>query len=236
VHTALQLAPVLAVKSKTPFYVAGGLLVAWALLISLGIGMRRPSFPSGLSQERLVIAISAVLVVLTVSMAVAVSGGEGKAETAAAATPQASGGGAETGAAAAAPSHTSSAPSTGTTPPPSTTATPTATTGTPTPSSSPAAGKASKVQLAADPSGQLAYDAKKLTAKAGAVSIVMANMSPVEHNVTIAQGSKVLGATPTFVQGSKTVTLNLKPGTYTFYCSVPGHRQAGMEGTLTVSP
>jgi len=60
-------------------------------------------------------------------------------------------------------------------------------------------------------------------------------MSPIEHNLTVAQGSKVLGATPTFVGGSKTLTLNLKPGTYTFYCSVPGHRQAGMEGTLTVS-
>ncbi len=63
----------------------------------------------------------------------------------------------------------------------------------------------------------------------------MANMSPVEHNVTIAEGSKVLGSTPTFVGGTKTVTVTLKPGTYTFYCSVPGHRQAGMEGTLKVS-
>ena len=90
--------------------------------------------------------------------------------------------------------------------------------------------------LAADPGGQLAYDTKTLRAKAGTVSIVMANMSPVEHNVTLAEGSKPLGATPTFVGGSKTLTLKLKPGTYTFYCSVPGHKQAGMEGTLTVSP
>jgi uncharacterized cupredoxin-like copper-binding protein len=63
----------------------------------------------------------------------------------------------------------------------------------------------------------------------------MTNMSPLEHNVTIASGSTVLGATPTFRGGSKTLTLSLKPGTYVFYCSVPGHRQAGMEGTLTVS-
>jgi uncharacterized cupredoxin-like copper-binding protein len=63
----------------------------------------------------------------------------------------------------------------------------------------------------------------------------MANMSPVEHNVTIAQGSTVLGATPTVQGGSRSLSLKLKPGTYTFYCSVPGHRQAGMEGTLTVS-
>ena len=52
--------------------------------------------------------------------------------------------------------------------------------------------------------------------------------------MTIAQGTKVLGATPTFQGGTKTLTLNLKPGTYVFYCSVPGHRAAGMEGKLTV--
>ncbi len=87
----------------------------------------------------------------------------------------------------------------------------------------------------ANPEGQLSYEPKQLSARAGKVTIAMVNSSPVEHNVTVAQGSTVLGATPTFKGGSKTLTLNLKPGKYTFYCSVPGHRQAGMEGTLTVS-
>ena len=56
------------------------------------------------------------------------------------------------------------------------------------------------------------------------------------HNITIQQGSSgsVLGATPTFQGGSKTLSVSLKPGTYTFYCTVPGHRAAGMEGKLTV--
>jgi uncharacterized cupredoxin-like copper-binding protein len=236
VHTAHQLALVLAAgKSKVPFYITGGLLVGWALLISMAIGMRRPSFPSGLSQERLVIAISAVLVLATVSSAVLISGGEGKPESAAAAkTPQASGTKTQTGSAT--PAATSSSTATTESTPASTSSTPRATTGTPAPPSSPAAGKTTKLALAADPGGQLAYGTRTLRAKAGTVSIVMANMSPVEHNVTIAEGTKVLGGTPTFVGGSKTLTLKLKAGSYVFYCSVPGHRQAGMEGTLTVSP
>ena len=110
---------------------------------------------------------------------------------------------------------------------------PKATTGTPAPPSSPAAA-ATTLKLAANPAGQLAYDTKQLSAKAGKVTIDMSNSSPVEHDVAVAQGSQVLGQTPVFTGGSKSVTLTLKPGTYTFYCTVPGHRQAGMEGTLTV--
>jgi len=194
------------------------------------IGMRRPKFPEGASQERGVIAITVVLVLATASCAVIVSGGEAKPASASAATTQPTTAPAET-----APAKTETSAEQPASASATTTATAKATTGTPAPPSSPAAAKAAKLALAADPGGQLAYDTKTLTAKAGSVSIVMANMSPIEHNLTVAQGSKVLGATPTFVGGSKTLTLNLKPGTYTFYCSVPGHRQAGMEGTLTVS-
>jgi plastocyanin len=89
--------------------------------------------------------------------------------------------------------------------------------------------------VTANPEGQLSFDKTSLTAKAGKVSIDFTNMSPLGHNFTVASSSgKVEGATPTFNGDSKTLTLNLKPGTYKFYCSVPGHRQAGMEGTLTV--
>ncbi|MFI5038036.1 MAG: plastocyanin/azurin family copper-binding protein [Solirubrobacterales bacterium] len=67
------------------------------------------------------------------------------------------------------------------------------------------------------------------------MTITLTNTSPLEHDVAVAQGSTVLGTTPTFTGGSKALTLTLKPGTYTFYCSVPGHRQAGMEGRLSIS-
>ena len=90
--------------------------------------------------------------------------------------------------------------------------------------------------IAANATGLLAYNSKTLKATAGKVTIKLTNFSPVEHNITIAQGTKVVGATPTFTGGSRTVSVTLKPGKYVFYCSVPGHRQAGMEGTLTVSP
>jgi uncharacterized cupredoxin-like copper-binding protein len=90
---------------------------------------------------------------------------------------------------------------------------------------------------AANPSGQLKFTKSSLSAKAGKVTINFANSSPLGHNLTIQQGTNgaTVGATPTFQGGSKTLTVTLKPGTYTFFCSVPGHRQAGMQGTLTVS-
>jgi plastocyanin len=100
-----------------------------------------------------------------------------------------------------------------------------------------AGGASSNIAIAANPGGSLAYDKKTLSAKAGKVTITMTNMSPEGHNITIQQGTNgaVLGATPTFQGGTKSVTVNLKAGKYTFFCSVPGHRAGGMVGTLTVS-
>jgi plastocyanin len=229
-HTlALQLAPVLAAeKSKVPFYIAGGLLVVWALTLSLGLGMRKPDFPGSIAGQRAVVAVTAVLVLAAVSTAVLTSSVPAKSAVPPTHTeeqapiPVVS---------APVPVSSQSASSTS-----STSSEPVATTGAPAPASSPASSKAgTALTLAADPSGALAYNTKQLSAKAGTVTITMTNMSPLEHNVTVAEGSKILGATPTFKGGSKTLTLNLKPGRYTFYCSVPGHRQAGMEGTLNVS-
>ena len=99
----------------------------------------------------------------------------------------------------------------------------------------PSEGSGQGTSLSADAEGQLKFSTTSLTAKAGKVSIAFTNSSKLEHNVTVASSSgSVLGATPTFQGGSKTLSLTLKPGTYKFYCSVPGHRAAGMEGTLTV--
>jgi plastocyanin len=104
-------------------------------------------------------------------------------------------------------------------------------------SSAAAGGGSGGLAVAANPSGQLSFDKKSLTAKSGTVTIKFTNAAPVGHNLTIQQGTSgaVVGSTPTFQGGSKTLTVKLKPGTYTFFCSVPGHRQGGMQGTLTVS-
>jgi plastocyanin len=108
-----------------------------------------------------------------------------------------------------------------------------ASTSTPAPASE--SGGSKKVSLEANPEGQLEYNTKSLSAKAGKVSVDFTNSSSLPHNVTIeSSGGEQVGATPTFSGGSKSVSVNLKAGTYKFFCSVPGHRQAGMEGTLTV--
>jgi len=95
--------------------------------------------------------------------------------------------------------------------------------------------KGETLSLEANSEGQLKYNKTSLTAKAGNVSIDFTNMASLSHNVTVESSSgTVVGAIPSFQGGTRTLSLNLKPGTYKFFCSVPGHRMAGMEGTLTV--
>lgn len=95
------------------------------------------------------------------------------------------------------------------------------------------AGVSTTLNLAADPTA-LAFDQTELTAKAGKVTIDFTNPAPLEHNVVIEQNGKELAGFEPIVEGEESLSADLKPGTYTFFCSVPGHRQAGMEGTLTV--
>jgi len=88
--------------------------------------------------------------------------------------------------------------------------------------------------LVADPTGALRFDKTRAAVLAGRVTVRLTNDSSVQHNVTIAEGSKTLGATKTITKSTDTVTLQLDPGDYVFFCSVVGHRASGMEGALTV--
>lgn len=98
-----------------------------------------------------------------------------------------------------------------------------------------AATGAQTLTLAADPSGALAYDKTELTAKPGKATVDFTNDSPIPHDVKFQDSDgKDIGGTDIITGKSTTAEIDLKPGTYTFYCSVPGHEAAGMKGTLTV--
>ncbi len=93
----------------------------------------------------------------------------------------------------------------------------------------------STLAFEADPNGELAFTTTEATAEAGKVTVDFKNPQSLTHDVAIEDSSgKTLGKTEEIGQGETSTTVDLKPGTYTFYCSVPGHREAGMEGTLTV--
>jgi plastocyanin len=96
-------------------------------------------------------------------------------------------------------------------------------------------GGGSTVEIEADPSGELAFTTSKASAKAGEVTIDFNNPQSLTHDVAIEDSSgKEVGKTELIGQGETSTSVNLEPGTYTYYCTVPGHREAGMEGTLTV--
>lgn len=91
-----------------------------------------------------------------------------------------------------------------------------------------------EVEIPTDSTGQLLFKFKNATAKAGRVTLLAKNDSSVPHNISVRDGG-VKEEGPV-ISGGKTsrVSVELKPGRYTFYCSVPGHEQGGMKGTLTV--
>ena len=100
--------------------------------------------------------------------------------------------------------------------------------------SSASSGGGETLKLAADKSA-LKFDKSSLTAKAGKVTLEMSNPSQLPHAVAIkGNGVDVDGKTVGNGETS-TASTDLKPGTYTFYCPVPGHEAAGMKGTLTVN-
>jgi plastocyanin len=96
-------------------------------------------------------------------------------------------------------------------------------------------GEATTLENPADASGALRFQKDSLSAPAGEITLVMENPSSVEHNIAVKNGGidekgEIVGE-----GGMSEVTVTLESGEYTFYCSVPGHEAAGMEGTLTVT-
>lgn len=164
------------------FHLVGGLLALWAVLVA-ALGIMRPGFP-GKGGERVVTAVSVLLVAGAIAAALITGAAESEEERAAE--------GAE-----------------------------------------PAAG-ADELRLSAERGGQLAFSRGSLEAAAGAVTIVMENPARIRHNVSIEGNGVEVEGKVVDPGGTSTVSAELEPGTYEFYCSVLGHREGGMAGTLTV--
>ncbi len=202
--------------NETLFYALGITLVVAALVTS-AVGLKYESFPQNRGVMLGVIAIFVVLVAGTATFALLNARDEQhKREAEQAATTTES------------TSATSTAGST-------TTGTETSGSSSSTTSTAAASGPGGTVDISADPSGQLAFEQKTVTSKPGAVKIDFTNQSPLGHDVKISDSSgQVLGGTDLVTNGNANATVDLPPGTYTFFCDVPGHEEAGMKGTLTV--
>ena len=104
-------------------------------------------------------------------------------------------------------------------------------------SGKPAVAKDGTLPIEADPNGQLAYTATKASATPpGKVTVDFTNTSGTQHDVAIQSGTNgpVITKTPVITKGKEEASADLKAGTYTYFCTVPGHRAAGMLGTLVV--
>jgi plastocyanin len=111
----------------------------------------------------------------------------------------------------------------------------TTTTSTSSGSEKPASGGSSTLEVETDPGGQLAYTTTEASAKAGKVTVDFKNSQGLTHDVAIEDSSgKTVGQTELIAESKTSTSVNLKPGTYHYFCTVPGHREAGMEGTLVV--
>jgi plastocyanin len=207
-------------SNQTVFYILGIALVVAALIVS-AVGLRMPTFPPNRGVLAAVVAAFAILVGSTATFAVLNAQDEqAKSEAEAAA---------ETTSTTASSSTTESSTATSET---TTSANGTAGTKSKT-SSTPASG--GTVKISADPSGNLAFEQKSVSTKAGDVTIDFTNQSPVGHDVKVQDSSgQVLGGTDLVTGDTTSATVPLDKGTYTFFCDVPGHEEAGMKGTLTV--
>jgi plastocyanin len=209
----------------TAFHVLVACLALWAVILS-AIGVTRHDFPGKGAGTNIVIAISAVLVAGTIAAAIGTAksepkGGEeagkvNKAGREGTGQPSQGGGLAPgTGANAGQESGGNSSQDTQPAPAPS--------------------GTVKTLLLSADPTGQLRFDKNTLSAPAGTVRITLNNPAPVPHNISIEGPGGLKKEGPTVQKGGASeIEAQLKPGTYTYYCSVPGHRAAGMQGKLTV--
>lgn len=95
-------------------------------------------------------------------------------------------------------------------------------------------GAANVIEVSSDPGGDLAFEQDSLTGAVGKNRIDFTNEASIPHDVKVERDGEEVGGTEVVTGGTAEATVTLEAGKYTFYCSVPGHRQAGMEGVLNV--
>jgi plastocyanin len=182
-------------SDETLFFVFGAVLVAAALVVSLG-GLRTTSFPPSRAVLLGAVALFAGLVLATTAFALLNARDEQEQRRAELAAEE-EGAAAEEG--------------------------------------QPAAGAGTTLDLTSPEDGSLLFEPDGLEAPAGEVTIAYENPSPVGHNIALEYEGEELTVSDTITDGSTEITETLEPGEYVFYCDVPGHRTAGMEGNLTVT-
>jgi plastocyanin len=200
--------------NATTFYVLGGLLAASAVIVSF-LGLRAESFPGRAAP--VVFLVFAVLIGAATTFAVrngqdeekarAAELSEASAEAEAEEESPVQGGGKAAGEEEAGGAAKSAGGG--------------------------AKGPGGTLKLAADPT-DIAFDTTTLTSKPGKVTIDFTNPAAIEHDVAVERDGEELGVSETITEGKTSLTVELEPGAYTFLCTVPGHAEAGMEGTLTV--
>jgi plastocyanin len=84
---------------------------------------------------------------------------------------------------------------------------------------------------------EFSFQPNSLKAKSGKTTLCLVDTGNVAHDIVITDSSGTTLAKSGLVQAGDTATFtfDLKPGTYPFYCDVPGHKASGMTGSLTVS-
>jgi plastocyanin len=82
--------------------------------------------------------------------------------------------------------------------------------------------------------GSLSFDPDGLEASAGEITLAYENPSTLPHNIALESEGETLETSDTITQDTVELSADLAPGEYIFFCAVAGHREAGMEGTLTV--
>ena len=172
--------------------------------------------------RRLGAALVAVLAALSIGFAAGCSDDDDGGDTTTAAAPPATPPPATTPPATTPPADTSTAPVDTSTAPPDTDTAPVDTSTAP-------AGQV--IEIPADETA-LAFAVEEATASAGSVTLSMPNPSPLPHNIAL-EDPPIEGEVVD-QGGVSEITAELEAGEYVYYCSVPGHREAGMEGTLTV--